>query len=258
MIKIISGWSNKGGSTFAFIRLTNALNKAGYDTIFYGPHPWHLNKCKSGLLKDFKPNETDTVIAHFLNIPKMKVKKTILSCHEKNLFEVGNIKPFWDEAVFINMKHRKYHATYYGKFKIIPNLKEPLVKNKKEISDVAGVIGSIDKNKNTHISIERALGAGFEKVILFGNISDQKYYDEFVKPLLNDNVIEYGFIDNKQEMYDMISDVFLSSASEVASLVKDECETTGTNFHGNFATTHDGESLTNEEILEKWVEVLEV
>jgi len=48
MVKIVSGWSNRGGSTFAFINLTNALNKAGYDTTFYGPHEWHLDKCKSG------------------------------------------------------------------------------------------------------------------------------------------------------------------------------------------------------------------
>lgn len=50
MVKILSGWSNKGGSTFAFINLTNELNKNGIDTTFYGPHNWHLDKCKSGLL----------------------------------------------------------------------------------------------------------------------------------------------------------------------------------------------------------------
>ena len=50
MIKIISGWSDKGGSTFAFINLTNTLNEYGYDATFYGPHTWHLDKCKSGIL----------------------------------------------------------------------------------------------------------------------------------------------------------------------------------------------------------------
>ena len=38
MIKIITGWSNRGGSTFAFINLTNKLNEYGYETILYGPH----------------------------------------------------------------------------------------------------------------------------------------------------------------------------------------------------------------------------
>ena len=52
MVKIISGWSDRGGSTFAFINLTNKLNESGIDTTFYGPHPWHLDKCKSGLLDE--------------------------------------------------------------------------------------------------------------------------------------------------------------------------------------------------------------
>ena len=34
MIKIVSGYSEKGGSTSAFIDLTNELNKRGYETIF--------------------------------------------------------------------------------------------------------------------------------------------------------------------------------------------------------------------------------
>jgi len=38
MIKIISGYSEKGGSTIALIELTNELNKRGFDTIFFGPH----------------------------------------------------------------------------------------------------------------------------------------------------------------------------------------------------------------------------
>jgi hypothetical protein len=54
----------------------------------------------------------------------------------------------------------------------------------------------------------------------------------------------------------MIECVYLSSKSEVASLVKDECETTNTIFKGNDDTEHDGLSLTNEEIINKWKEVL--
>ena len=35
MIKIATGWSNKGGSTFAVINLTNELNKIGVETTLY-------------------------------------------------------------------------------------------------------------------------------------------------------------------------------------------------------------------------------
>jgi hypothetical protein len=256
IIKILSGWSNKGGSTFVFTRLTNALNEAGYETIFYGPHEWHLDKCKSALIKDFKPNKNDVIIGHFLDLPKLNVKKVVLSCHEKDLYEVGDKTQWWDEAVFINNKHREYHSRYKGKFSIIPNMKEVIATKPKEVEKVAGIIGSFDVNKQTHISIERALADGMEKVILFGNISDQNYYENHIKPLLSDKVIEYGFIDDKEKMYDMITDVYASSFSEVASLVKDECETTGTNFHGNESIEHDGESITNEEIIKKWIKVL--
>ena len=81
---------------------------------------------------------------------------------------------------------------------------------------------------------------------LFGNVTDTNYYNTQVKPLIDgDIVVEYGYISDKQKMYDMVSSAYLSSKSEVASLVKDECESTGTNFKGNYATNNDSEFLTN-------------
>ena len=56
-IKILSGWSNVGGSTTAFINLCNLLNSEGYDCTFYGPHDWHIDKCKSGKLEQCAVNE---------------------------------------------------------------------------------------------------------------------------------------------------------------------------------------------------------
>jgi hypothetical protein len=264
MIKILTGWSNEGGSTFALIRLTNSLNEAGYETKLYGPHEWHLDKCNSDKLDNFRPEDDDRVIVHFLNLgSKPPVKKLILNCHEKDVFEVSRITPFWDECVFLNEKQRKYHSGYKGTYKLIPNLKEPLPKSVKEegADKCAGVVGSIDKNKQTHISILRAINDGYETVYVFGNVSDQQFYDNEVKPIIEENkdkVVEYGFIDDKEKMYSMVDAVYLSSKSEVASLVKDECETNGTKFFGNHATNHDVIDLTNDEIIEKWVKVLEL
>ena len=263
MIKIATGWSDKGGSTFAFINLTNALNEAGYETILYGPHEWHLDKCKSGLLKDFKSEKDDLLIVHFLQLnERPNCKKVILNCHETNVFEVSNVKQFWDTVVFLNEKQKNYHSKYYGPYETIPNLREKLIKKPKDksVEKVAGIIGSFDLNKRTERSIMRALNEGYEKVLLFGNVSDVYYYNSVVKPIIDehDNVIEYGFISDKQKMYDMIGAAFLSSKREVASLVKDECETTGTKFYGNKATDHDVKELTNKGIIEEWVKLLEL
>lgn len=256
-IKIVSGWSNRGGSTVAFIRLTNFLNQAGYDTTFYGPHEWHLDKCNSDKIQNLQIEKNDTLITHFLALEsRPPANKVILSCHEKNLFEVGKIKPFWDEVVFLNEGHREYHIEYNGSYTIIPNLKEELLKKDKTgLEKIAGIIGSMDDNKQVHISIQRALNDGCEKVYLFGEPSGP-YFEHYVKPLLSEQVIVKGFFENKQEMYDMIGCVYHSSKSEVATLVKDECETTGTIFNGNFATNNPPVMLTNEEIINKWIEIL--
>jgi hypothetical protein len=73
-----------------------------------------------------------------------------------------------------------------------------------------------------------------------------------------DKVEEIGFMGDKEGMYSMIDAVYLSSKSEVASLVKDECNTNGTKFFGNHSTNHDSKDLTNEEIVKEWIKVLEI
>ncbi len=256
----MTGWSNKGGSTTAFIALTNAINAAGYNTMLYGPHEWHLDKCKSGLLDNtFKFDRDDKLIIHFLNLPSRPlVRKVLLSCHEKDLFRVGQINPFWDEVIFINDKHREYHNDYNGKFRIIPNLKQPLLKKDKTgLEKIAGVIGSFDENKQTHISIQRALDAGCEYVYLFGEPNTQ-YFNQYVRDLCSDKVIVKGYSEDKQAIYDMVGCVYHSSKSEVACLVKDECETTGTPFYGNESTDTPPIILTNEKIIEKWIKALKI
>jgi hypothetical protein len=258
MVKIVSGWSNKGGSTTAFINLTNALNTQGINTTFYGPHSWHLDKCQSGILDNsLTIEEDDILIVHFLNLPsRPKCKKVILGCHEKNLFEVGKIKQFWDFVIFLNERHRTYHNEYKNDFYIIPNLKENLIhRDKTGLEKIAGIIGSFDENKQTHVSIQRALADGCDKVYLFGEPSGT-YYEKYVKPLISDNVILKGFTENKQDMYDSIGCVYHSSLSEVACLVKDECETTGVVFNGTEVTNNPPVLLTNEEIIDKWIKIL--
>lgn len=257
MIKIASGWSDKGGSTFAFIALTNELNKRGYETTFYGPHSWHLDKCKSGSLNNIVINEDDVLICHFLQLPsRPNAKKVVLHCHEKNLFEVGHIKQYWDEVVFLNERHRDYHNLYTGPYTIIPNLRPNLsASDKTGLDGIAGIIGSFDENKQTHVSIQRALADGCDKVLLFGEPKGE-YFERYVKPLCSDKVIVKGFLSDKQEIYNQIGSVYHSSISEVACLVKDECEVTNTIFNGTEATNNPPVLLHNGEIIQKWKEIL--
>jgi hypothetical protein len=259
MIKIVSGYSEKGGSTVAFINLTNAFNSAGIDCTFYGPHTWHLDKCKSGILNDgFIVNPDDILICHFLKLPsRPAAKKVILHCHEKWWFKVGEVKQYWDLAVFSHQQHRDYHSDYKGDFVILPNLREPLeIKDKSHLDLVAGIIGPMEDRKQPHVSIQRALEDGCEKVYLFGHIADQTYFETYVKPLLNSTVEFIGHIDDKQKMYDMVGRVYHSSKSEVACLVKDNCYSTNTKFFGNEETEHEISTLTNDEILDLYKKIL--
>jgi len=261
MVKIVSGYSEKGGSTSAFIDLTNELNKYGIDTTFYGPHAWHLDKCKSGILDNgFVVNTDDILVCHFLQLPsRPNAKKVILSCHEKWWFKVGEIKQYWDTAIFLHDAHREYHNAYKGDFSIIPNLKPDLKPiDKDDLDLVAGIIGSIEDRKQTHISIQRALADGCEKIKIFGHIGDEPYYEKYVKQLLNDKIEIVGFSTNKQEMYNSIGRVYHSSKGEVACLVKDECWLTNTKFFGNEETNNVVSSLTNYEIINSWKKVLEI
>lgn len=262
MIRIITGYSNTGGSTVALINLTNALNSAGYETIMYGPHPWHLDKCKSELIEGnkFRFNKNDTLLFHFKQLKsRPPAKKVILVCHEKWWFKVGEIPQYWDTCVFLHDNHRKYHEKYKGKYVIIPNLKEKLIKrNKSHLDKIAGIIGTIEDRKKTDISIKRALDDGCEKILIFGNIGDPNYFNLKIYPYLSDKIVMCGFENNKQKIYDQIGRVYHSSIGEVASLVKDECYSTGTKFFGNEETENEISTLSNNEIINCWCNILDI
>jgi hypothetical protein len=261
MVKIVSGYTDKGGSTTAFINLTNFLNENGIDCTFYGPHEWHLNKCKSSLMADLVYDEDDIIITHFLDLKERpNVKKVILSCHEKWWFPVGKIKQHWDTVVFLHDQHRTFHNDYKGDYTIIPNLKENLkISDKTNVKNIAGIVGTIEDRKQTHVSIQRSLKDKCEKIYLFGHIGDEKYFNDYVKPLMIPNrVIQFGHTTNKQEMYDMIGKVYHSSKGEVACLVKDECYLTKTEFYGNEETENEVSKLTNEEVLVLWKKLFNI
>jgi hypothetical protein len=257
-IIILSGWSAQGGSSTAFINLTNALNDAGYETIFMGPHGWHLGKCKAEqytLNTKLKVNKEDTLIVHFKNnfVQRPPVKGFFLSCHEQDIFPLVNIKyDIFDKIHYVSEHQRKFHGLNHP-YCIIPNILDDLKPNEKTIGKIGGIIGSIDRNKQVHLSIQKALKDGCEKVYIYGLITDPNYWQSLVVPLIDGiKVIYKGYEENKQKIYDSITDVYQDSKMETWGYIKGECKITNTNYHGSKATDGYWEMSKND-IVKNWI-----
>lgn len=270
MIKILTGYSGPGGSTTALINLTNALNKVGYLTLFYGPDEYHTKNCRYGKnINLYREEYSEILIIHFVDFKNRPIhaKRVILACHENELYKVGEQKCFWDECIFLNENHKNYHSSYTGPYRIIPNLRAKIRKIEKiqEAKYCAGVIGGITYNKQTHISIQRALDDGYQKIYIFGvlPIMEASYYKKYVEPLIEkypDQIILYGFEEDKSKMYSMIDVVYLSSLStyETATHQIHECRETDTIFKGNEYSYYADNSWSNKKIIDAWIDVLEL
>jgi len=258
-IKILSGWSNPGGSTTSFINLCNYMNSNGMDCTFYGPHEFHRDKCKSGHLQEAQVNQSgEILIIHYLKFPERPEasKKVILACHEKDVYKIKDVKPFWDDIAYVSQAQMFWQGTPGT---VIPNIITPLMNEKTSSEKKAAVIGSVDRNKNTHVSIQRALDDGFEEVQLYGLVTDQGYYAEHVEPyVVKGQAIVHGYMDDPQEMYNGVTDVYHSSLSETFNLIKAECELAGTTYHGLDSAESGADYIKPEEVLLKWKELLKI
>ena len=266
MIKIISSHSGFGGSTMLFIELCKLFNENNMKSIFYGPHPWHLDKYKyCENIKNLKIHPNDYVIGHLnaldlLNLP-IKCKNSVLSIHEKmyHLLVPDKIN-FYKSIVFASQEHMEWHGYYNGKQPkfVIPTPMAKLQKTSGNTVKIAGVIGTIEKRKQTHVSILRALKDGCEKVLIFGKKAHvPDYFNNCVLPLLSDKVIYKGEwpLEKRQQMYEMISCVYHSSTEEIACLVQGECAIVGIPFYGN-CNSPPYEIWHNDIILKAWKKVL--
>lgn len=257
-IKILSGWSEPGGSTVAHINLCNLFNSKGLDCTFYGPHDWHLDKCRSGHLKDVSIVPTDSIICHFLKLDKnlFKAKKYIFSCHETNIFSFKEHGlPGCDLIHFVSESQKKWQNVSVPSV-VIPNVLSKLDKAPLG-TKAAGVIGSIDSHKQTHLSIQRAWDDGYSTVYLFGKISQPVYFENTIFPLLQTGRAFYkGHLNSKQEMYNMVDAVYHSSKRETFNFVKAECLATGVEYKGLDSAESDAEYWPDDRILNAWTKIL--
>ena len=253
MIKIISGYTGPGGSTIAHINLCNLFNSHGLPCELYGPNDYHMDKCVSYNIKSLRVDKDDIVITHYLNLnERPQCKKLILSLHEKDLFDLRTKNTnMYDHIHFLNEEQKKFHNYSKTNFFYCHNVKPDLKEYRGKKENIAGVVGSIDYNKQTHISIKRALEDGFDKIHLYGNITNYEYFRDYVKPLLTDRIKHIGFTE-KQKIYDSVKNIYLSSLSECAPLVQDECLVTNVKFNGNKNIPKKDKLMSDDEILNRW------
>ena len=256
MIKILSGFTGPGGSTLAFNNLVNLFNENDMDACLYGPHEWEGVTCNFKKKDDPLINPEDTVIYHFRMPPSTSCKKLILSCHETELFPIRKIKEItYDDVHFVSEFQKQWHGV---KGNVIPNVitkYNPSIKIRK----VAGIIGSVDKNKRVDVSICRALDEGHDDIRLYGNITDGKYFSEVVLSLLGNKVSYRGISSDMQSVYDIITDVYSSSTLECLPTIQGECLHLGLNYHGLSESMRDEKDFEFDDkvILEKWKKCLE-
>lgn len=269
-VAIYSGWTKSGGSTEAFIEITNALNEVGVDTTFYGPHKNHLSRCKSGLcynVNDLGNLKADVLIGHFCLFPNrqnLPFRKVILSCHETNVYPLTPMAVSSADLVHLVSQtqlnwHLEYNKTrsFYRPYEIIPNIipKISLPTNLIIPSTYAGVIGSIDRHKLTHISIERALEDKFTP-LLFGEITDQEYFYSYVFPYVDSNKAILFGTTQRNIVYSMFSRVYHSSLRETFNYVKAECESIGMPYFGMERNDPKVTYWSKEDIVKKWVKII--
>jgi len=260
MIRFLTGWSNPGGSTIAFINLVNALNEAGHQAVLAGPHTWHLGKCKAEQVTrgtKMSVHKDDILVVHFMKIfvARPPVKGFFLSSHEQDLFPLSEVDySIFDKIHYVSEHQRDFHGLFNHPHFIIPNILDDLKPNKKPTEKIGGVIGSIDKNKNVHKSIRRALEDGCDKVLIYGMVSDPWYWQTTIAPLIDGETVQYvGYEEDKQKIYDSITDVYHSSKLETWGYIKGECGLTNTNYHGN-ASTDGYWEMSKKDIVDKWIE----
>jgi len=254
MIKIITGYSGPGGSTVALKNLCLEFNKRGIECEMYGHNNWFLqfgNSCKP--MSQLSIKQDDKLISHFIGLKNCKKENVIFSCHEMWWFNFSSVTNYFNKVQFLTQKQADYHKSIKD-YVLIPNVKEEItISRTEEAENVAGIIGNIDERKDLVSSIERALADGCRKVLIYGQIFNMQYFTNQITPFFGKGVVYMGYEKSKEKIYSSIDRVYHMSKGEVASLVKDECYTTNTLFFGNESTDNVVSTMSNDEVIAKWL-----
>lgn len=261
-VKFLTGFGGLGGSTIALIEHCKLLNSNGYDAYLYSFDDWCVSKYeKAKKISEFKPEEDDILVYHLIEQSKRpRCKKCFLYLHEKGIWDLKyRVTTGFDEILFVSDSQKKWHAT---EGTVIPNPMSGLVNKSLHNPPnemVAGVVGTIQQRKRQHVSIQQAILDGSKKVLLFGDIDSKSvYYDQYIKPLLSDNVVYRGVFEpeRRMDMYNEFDTLYIHSYDESASLVLGECKILGKNVVKE-DSVEDYEIASDEFVMEKWRSLFE-
>ena len=183
------------------------------------------------------------------------VSKVILSCHETRVFPIKDHGELvYDDIHFVS----KFQKDWQGvEGKVIPNVFHKYAPRPIKFKvTCAGVLGSVDPNKRTHKSIERALDDGHSDVRIYGAITDLGYFNSEVMPLLGEKVSYRGIASDMQAVYDTLTDVYHSPELETFNLIKPECNHAEVKYHGDEGNDTQAEYWDDDKVYEAWKKLL--
>jgi len=288
VIKIVSGSGVPGGSAVALATLCNEFNARGFQSIFYGPGRWHLDKCRSGPLSGFCPESGDTVIVHGIRFSSGSELHDVGAAVSKRDRRAGvsllkdlflrfldrrgnpeNVRLILTWRGDEPFPFRRSTGAIFDKIHfpgegcrpprdigrpwfVCSDFTEMSLHPVSKQENIAGIIGSIREENRPDLCIERAIRDGMKTVVLFGYLADPVYYYSRIEPLTRSHPCKIqfaGFLDDKQEMYRRISDVY-RFAGAPWDPVRRECMLTGTRYHGPDPAS--GHPMNNEDIFSVW------
>jgi len=248
--------------------------------------------CNSAKLTEFSPAANDTIIVNDIPLTSIgdlsDINTLVEGIGENNLLSTfgGFVKKFLptkapsDYKLFLTylsndalplssvrlpLFHKVHFASNVLKNDsrvshpsfIAPSFCKDLLMSGQKPEKTGGIIGSIKRQNNIEEAVEQALLDGMETVIIFGYMKDPVYYYSKIVPLINKHPgqIKYaGFMDDRQKMYDAVSDVY-SSVSKPWSAVRHECTMTYTRFHAP-ESPNEGDRMANDQIFGIWKDEL--
>jgi hypothetical protein len=229
----------------------------GHDASLWGPHDWHTNFVPGGRLQNCQIFNSDTAVAHFVNIASVAAlnpSRLVVSCHESPFLNNLNEQDLTaaDALHFVSAGQKAAHNLSIDSTIIPPNVAD-VTWNGGPGKKVAGVIGSIDANKAPHVAAQHALQEGFDKVLLYGRLNDLDYYTTNVLPMIAEGRVEHRQHAERDEVYNSLDAVFCASRSETYGMVEAEVKKSNIPFYG---ASYAPEIMDSEEILDKWLNLL--